>query len=103
MNMQSDRISTVFDIEISFRVVIPEREEEVARLLERNNWVWYIDGSKKDVGTGMELFKIRIEESVSMNPGSHATAFQTEVITISTMCCNHGTEWMLTQKNLYYD
>lgn len=66
--------------------VIPEREEKVAgrKLLERNNCVWDADGYKKCIAIEAGFFEVRVEESVSINLGSHAPAFQNEIIPIST-------------------
>lgn len=85
-NVQFDKISTVFDFGIPFMVVIPEGKEEVARqeLLEQNNCIWYTDESKKDNGSDVGLFEMRTGKRINVNLMTHATAYQAEVIAIST-------------------
>lgn len=77
VDLQSGTIITASYFEKPFKVVLSARDENVGR------WERYTDGSMKNTGTGVGLFKAKTEE-----------------IGHICMCLNHGTE-KISIENIY--
>ena len=85
MEMMSDRMLKITDLDKPYSVNIVDREEwaESEPDYMKKGLTWYTDGSKRSTGTGAGIFGVRPKVRFSISLGKLATVFQAEIIALS--------------------